>query len=76
MSPRRRIISPIPAIPAGSWAAAGNRFAKLVRPRTVPQQAFTRLQRLPIGAAGIAQGVIAAGTAQVATGPQGVGTRW
>lgn len=78
MPPRRRPSArAVPAVPAGSWAAAGNRFAKLVFPRPAPIEAFSRVGRRQIGNDGIAQGVIsAAGTAQVPVGPQGYGTRW
>lgn len=72
--PRARVV---PAIPAGSWAAAGYRFAKLRMPQPEPVTSFTRVQRVQIGNNGIAGGQIsAAGTATVAVGPQGYGTRW
>jgi hypothetical protein len=65
------------AIPAGSWAAAGNRFRKLVMPPPVPIGKYTGRARAPIGGSGIDQTVIAAGGAGVASvGPQGWGTRW
>jgi hypothetical protein len=76
--PPRRLIRPVPAIPSGTWRAAGFTFRTPVRnPRSLPVEAFTRVQRSMIGGNGIAGSVISgAGTATVAVGPQGYGTRW
>ena len=77
MPPRARGPRPVPAIPAGSWAAAGNVFRKLRAPRSVPVEAFSAVRRTMIGGNGIAGGVISgSGTATVSVGPQGYGTRW
>lgn len=74
--PSRRSARPRPALPAGSWRAAGGRFAKLVRPRSLPMEAFTQVSSAQIGNNGIVQGLVAGGAATVAAGPQGYGTRW
>jgi hypothetical protein len=67
----------VPAIAAGTWLAAGDKFRKLVMPPPVPQEAFTRRVRSRIGNDGINQTVITgAGTGRLAVGPQGTGTRW
>ncbi len=83
MPPRRRRLlqamtaRPVPAIGAGSWAAAGGRFTKFRFPRPIPIEQFTTVSRRPIGNDGIAQGTIGAGGAATVTlGPQGYGTRW
>lgn len=82
MASRRRLLRaltarPVPAIGAGSWAAAGNRFTALRFPRPIPIEAFNTVARRQIGNDGIAQGVISgAGAATVTLGPQGYGTRW
>ena len=74
---RRPTARPVPAIGAGSWAAAGNRFTAYRFPRPVPIEAFTHVARRAIGNDGIAQGVInGQGAATVILGPQGYGTRW
>jgi hypothetical protein len=66
-----------PAVPAGTWRAARGRFFKLVRPRSLPIEVFTRPVSVQIGNSGIAQGIVSgAGAATVAIGPQGYGTRW
>lgn len=68
---------PVPAIGASSWAAAGNRFFAYRFPRPLPIEYFNRAGHRMIGNDGIAQGIISgAGTATVAVGPQGFGTRW
>lgn len=68
----------VPAVPAGSWLAAANRFVKSVTiPRVVPITAYTKVTTVKIGPNGIASGLISgAGTATVGVGPQGYGTRW
>jgi len=74
----RRARAPvIPAIAAGTWRAAGNQFFKFRMPQAAPVERFTRVRTVQIGGNGIASGIIAAnGTATVAVGPQGYGTRW
>jgi hypothetical protein len=69
---------PVPAIAAGSWAAAGNTFfVNLRRPRAPRIERFSGVRRVQIGNNGIAAGTIAAdGTATVPLRPQGYGTRW
>lgn len=69
---------PVPAIPSGTWRAAGFAFRVPVRqPRSLPMEAYSRVRRAQIGGNGIGGGVIsAAGTATVTVGPQGYGTRW
>jgi len=77
MAARRPRAPVVPAIPAGSWAAAGFRFAKLRAPQPEPISSFTRVARTQIGNNGIASSLISgAGTATIAVGPQGYGTRW
>jgi hypothetical protein len=68
---------PVPAIPAGSWVAAGNRFTKLVRPPSREMGAFSIPRQTPIGGNGIVQGIMSSGGAStVAIGPSGYGSRW
>jgi hypothetical protein len=78
--PPRRFVQPrpVPAIPSGTWRAAGFRFFKPVRiPRALPVEAFTQVRRVQIGSNGIDGGVISAGgSATVSVGPQGYGCRW
>lgn len=79
MPPRRYVQPrPVPAVQSGTWRAAGFRFSKPVRiPVALPVEAFTKVRRAQIGNNGIAAGTISAGgTATVAVGPQGYGTRW
>jgi hypothetical protein len=65
------------AIPAGTWAAAGNQFRKLRPPVSLPVEAFNTIRRVQIGGNGVASGVISAAPATtVPVGPQGYGTRW
>lgn len=76
--PPRRLARPVPAIPSGTWRAAGFRFAKPVRrPVDLSVEAFTKVRRVQIGSNGIDGGVISAGgTATLSVGPQGYGCRW
>jgi hypothetical protein len=68
---------PVPAIPGGSWQAAGGRFIKLVRPQSRGIGAFTIPRQTPIGGNGIVQGAVGGnGTSTVTIGPSGYGTRW
>lgn len=77
MAPRRARAPVIPAIAAGTWRAAGNRFFKFRMPQPAPVELFRQVRSVQIGGNGIASGIIsAAGTATVAVGPQGYGTRW
>lgn len=64
VTPRRRPRAPvIPAIGAGSWLAAGNRFIKLTRPPVIPIGRYTgRATGIPLNG-GQAQGFIPAGFA-------------
>lgn len=76
--PRRVQARPVPAIPSGTWRAAGKLFRVPVRnPKSLPVEAFTRVRRVQIMGNGVAGGVISgSGTATVSVGPQGYGTRW
>lgn len=69
----------MPRIPLGLHRAAQsarNSGGRDRRPAIVPQEAFIHPVRSPIGT-GSAQGIVANnGTAVLAVGPQGVGTRW
>jgi hypothetical protein len=65
------------AIPAGSWAAAGNRFFKLPRPYVVPIGAYTgKLTGLTLSGGQNAGIISAGGAVTVSVGPQGLGTLW
>jgi hypothetical protein len=75
---RRPVRAPvIPAIPAGSWLAAGNRFFKRTLNPPVPIGAYTRkITGVPL-TGGQASGLIPAGGAlTLSVGPQGLGTLW
>jgi hypothetical protein len=74
---RRRLPGPVPAIPAGSWRAAGNRFYKRVIVPPIPMQAYTKkITGVPL-TGGQASGIIpASGALTLSVGPQGVGTFW
>lgn len=75
--PRIRTPYPVPAVPAGSWRAAGGVFRKLTVVPAVPVRHFTRRERGPIAGNGISQGIISgSGAASVSVGPSGLGTRW
>lgn len=67
----------IPAVPAGSWAAAGYRFFKRTLNQPVPIGAYTRrISGVPL-TGGQSAGLIPAGGAVTLTvGPQGLGTLW
>jgi hypothetical protein len=69
--------SPIPAIAAGSWRAAGNRFFKRVIVPPIPISAYTRKATgIPL-TGGQAQGALSgAGALTLNVGPQGLGTVW
>lgn len=75
---RRRLqLGPVPAVGAGSWRGAGNRFSKLVHPPPIPIQQFVNRGRGPIAGNGINSGIIGAGgQATVSVGPSGLGCRW
>ena len=77
MARRRATARVIPAVPAGSWLAAGNRFFKRVMNEPVPMQAYTkRITGVPL-TGGQASGFISAGgTLTLQVGPQGLGTLW
>jgi hypothetical protein len=75
---RRRASAPvIPAVPAGSWLAAGNRFFKRVMVPPVPVRAYTKkITGVPL-TGGQAAGVVpASGALTLQVGPQGLGTMW
>jgi hypothetical protein len=74
---RRRLPGPVPAIPAGSWRAAGNRFYKRVIVPPIPMQAYTKkITGVPL-TGGQASGIIpASGALTLSVGPQGLGTIW
>lgn len=80
MANRQRRIAPlvVPAIASGTWRAAGQQFRVPVRrPLSLPVEAFRTPRRAQIMGNGLNGGVISgAGTATVAVGPQGYGTRW
>ena len=78
MPPRRRSAPVVPAIGAGSWAASAYRFfVNVRRPRSEHIEAFAGVRRTQIGNNGIGGGQIGGGgSATVAVGPQGYGTRW
>ena len=66
----------IPATAAGGWSRATD-YARLGRPPSPPQTAYTQQATAPIGNNGIASSVIgAAGGATIVIGPSGIGTRW
>lgn len=77
-APRRRARAPvIPAIPAGSWLAAGNRFIKRTINPPVPMSAYQTKATGVNLTGGQASGVMsAAGGLTLAVGPQGYGTIW
>jgi hypothetical protein len=67
----------VPAIPAGSWAAAGNRFFKMTRPPVIPIGRYTgRISGVPL-TGGQASGMVpGSGAITLQVGPQGLGTVW
>ena len=67
----------IPAIPAGTWRAAGGLFRKLRMNPPVPLSAYTgRLTGVPL-TGGQASGTMSgAGALTLQAGPQGLGTVW
>lgn len=78
MTPPRRGRAPvIPAIPAGTWRAAGNRFFKRVIVPPTPIHAYTgRISGVPL-TGGQAQGTMSgSGALTLTVGPQGLGTVW
>jgi hypothetical protein len=75
MRPRRRL----PLLHAAAGSQAGSpRFAPLRRPPSPPLARYMRPVTVPVGNDGIALPVTftAAGTAQAAAGPSGVGCTW
>lgn len=68
---------PVPAIAAGSWLAAGNRFAKRTIVPPVPISRYTgKIQGVPL-TGGQAQGTLSgAGALTLQVGPQGLGNIW
>lgn len=68
---------PVPAIAAGSWAAAGNRFFKRTIVPPVPISRYTGKMTGVNLTGGQAQGAMsAAGALTLSVGPQGLGTVW
>jgi hypothetical protein len=67
----------IPAVPAGSWKAAGYRFFKRTIVPPLPISAYTKkITGVPL-TGGQASGIIPAGGAlTLSVGPQGLGTLW
>ena len=63
------------AVAAGGWSRH-TRGAGMRIPRRLPVTAYTQPAQAPIGANGVAQSVVAGGTATVRIGPSGLGTRW
>jgi hypothetical protein len=75
--PRRASARPVPAIAAGTWAAAGNVFRKLVQPPPVPLAQYTQKATGIMLTGGQNAGPIsAAGTLTLSVGPQGYGVAW
>lgn len=77
MPPRRITPRVVPAIPAGTWRAAGNRFTKRRMNEPIPIGAYTqRITGVPL-TDGQAQGAMSgAGAITLSVGPQGLGTIW
>lgn len=74
---RRRRAPVVPAVPAGSWLAAGNRFFKRTLSPPVPMSAYTRkLTGVPLNGGQAAGLVPASGALTLQVGPQGLGTLW
>lgn len=75
---RRRGTAPvIPAIPAGSWAAAGNRFFKRVIVPPIPMERYTkRLTGVPLTGGQASAMIPGSGALTLQVGPQGLGTLW
>lgn len=69
--------SPIPAIAAGSWLAAGGRFTKRTIVPPIPISRYTgKISGVPL-TGGQAQGAMSgAGTLTLSVGPQGLGNIW
>lgn len=77
MPPRRGRAPAVPAIPAGTWRAAGNRFFKLPRPRVVPIGAYTgKATGIPLTGGQASGQAGGAGTLTLTAGPQGLGNVW
>jgi hypothetical protein len=78
VTPWRRSRAPvIPAVPAGTWAAAGNRFTKLRRNEPVPVGAYTgKITGVPLTGGQASAQVPASKTVTLSAGPQGLGTIW
>jgi hypothetical protein len=72
--PRARVV---PAIPAGSWAAAGFRFFKRTISEPVPIGRYTgKISGVPLTGGQASGPVSAGGTLTLSAGPQGLGTAW
>jgi hypothetical protein len=67
----------VPAVPAGTWRAAANRFFKLRVNPPVPISAYTQLiQGVPLSGGQASGQVPASGALTLSVGPQGLGTTW
>jgi hypothetical protein len=74
---RRPTARVVPAIPAGSWLAAGNRFFKRTMNEPIPMSRYTQqITGVPL-TGGQASGIApAGGNLTLNVGPQGLGTNW
>lgn len=69
--------SPLPAIPAGSWAASAGRFFKRKINPPIPIGAYTGKVTGVLLTGGQAQGMMSGtGALTLSVGPQGLGTVW
>jgi hypothetical protein len=67
----------VPAIAAGSWRAAGNRFFKRTLVPPVPMQAYTnKITNVPLTGGQASAAIPAGGSLTLSVGPQGLGTVW
>ena len=67
----------VPAVPAGSWAAAGNRFTKRRVNPPVPIGNYTgKISGVPLTGGQASGQVPAGGAITLQVGPQGLGTTW
>lgn len=75
---RRRVVARVvPAIPAGSWKAAGNRFFKRVMNEPIPMERYTtKITGVPLTGGQASAAIPASGALTLSVGPQGLGTLW
>lgn len=77
MGARRAWGRVVPAIPAGSWAAAGNRFFKLRMNDPIPIGRYTKkITGVPLTGGQASAAIPAGGALTLQVGPQGLGTMW